>query len=69
MNSIVSNLVSLPGTMRVDPQFVSPSTNNFHIMPTSPAKDAVDMGPPDDFEGNTRPCGPKFDIGADEVCP
>jgi hypothetical protein len=53
----------------VDPQFVAPSSNDFHLATDSPARDAVDTGPATDFEGDPRPQGARYDIGADEAAP
>jgi hypothetical protein len=66
-SSIVSNATPPPGTTNTDPLFVNPGAEDFHIQPTSPARDAMDTGPDRDFEGDPRPGGPKFDIGADEI--
>lgn len=51
-----------------DPRFISPSTANFHLDATSPAIDngASLMAPSVDFEGNPRPYGRGYDIGAFE---
>jgi hypothetical protein len=54
-----------------DPLFVNPSGNNFHLKANSPA---IDNGrtlsaPVVDIEGNVRPQGPGFDIGAYEFVP
>jgi hypothetical protein len=49
------------------PQFVDAASHDYHIASTSPARDAVDTGPAKDFEGDARPRGAKFDIGADEA--
>ncbi len=51
-----------------DPQFVNPASGDFHLRNTSPA---IDKGSPDgapnvDFEGNPRPQGAGYDIGAFE---
>ena len=67
-SSIVSNGPA-PGITNVDPKFVSPAGRDYHLQPSSPAKDAVDMGPPADFEGDPRPRGARFDLGADEAPP
>jgi hypothetical protein len=53
----------------VSPQFVSLANGDFHLLPTSPL---VDSGStlaivPVDFDGVTRPQGPRFDIGAYEL--
>lgn len=51
-----------------DPMFVNPSGADFHLQEDSPAIDngsSVDA-PNDDFEGNPRPQGDGYDIGAYE---
>jgi hypothetical protein len=65
-SSIVSNGPA-PGITNADPQFVNRSGGDYHIKATSPAKDAVETGPALDFEGDARPRGARFDIGADEA--
>jgi hypothetical protein len=65
--SIVSNASPPPGTTNDDPKFIDRVGGDYHIRDTSPAKDAVDTGPAFDFEGDARPRGLKFDIGADET--
>ncbi len=67
-SSIVSNGPA-PGISNVDPAFVNPAVRDYHLQPSSPAKDAVDTGPAADFEGDPRPRGARFDIGADEAAP
>lgn len=57
------------GFMNVDPKFVSPSSSDWHLAPNSPARDVVDAGPMTDFEGDVRPQGARYDIGADEAAP
>jgi hypothetical protein len=66
LSSIVSNGPA-PGITNVDPQFVDRVGRDYHITATSPAKDAVGLGPATDFEGDARPRGTRFDIGADEA--
>jgi hypothetical protein len=56
----------IPGISNADPQFVNRSKRDYHLSPSSPARDMVDYGPVTDFEGDSRPRGPRFDIGADE---
>ena len=51
-----------------DPKFVYPAGADFHLQQDSPA---IDQGfhadaPATDFEGQPRPCGAEYDIGADE---
>jgi hypothetical protein len=62
-----------PGAIRLDPDFVDPGARNYHLA-RSPANRAccIDKAArqPDlstDFDGDTRPMGAGFDIGADEV--
>lgn len=63
-NSIVGP-TAVPGASNVDPQFVSFS--DFHLSANSPARDMASTGPGVDFEGEPRPVGAGFDLGADEV--
>ncbi|MBI2100713.1 MAG: right-handed parallel beta-helix repeat-containing protein [Candidatus Vogelbacteria bacterium] len=57
-------------TLFADPQFVNyqrHSAWDFHLKSTSPARDAgINMGPSTDFDGNPRPSGTGYDIGAYE---
>lgn len=67
-SSIVSNGPA-PGITNVDPRFVNPAGRDYHLQSSSPAKDGADEGPATDFEGDPRPRGARFDIGADEAGP
>lgn len=51
-----------------NPQFVDAVTGDFHLTADSPAIDAgtAENAATDDFEGNSRPCGAGYDIGAYE---
>lgn len=60
---------SIPGASNVDPQFVDYDNRNFHLRPSSPARDVAQTGPAADIEGDPRPQGAGFDIGADEATP
>lgn len=54
--------------MTQNPLFVDAADGDFHLMPDSPAIDAGSSqnAATDDFEGNSRPCGAAYDIGAYE---
>ena len=57
------------GTVNVwgDPAFVSPDDGDYHITAVSAARDAgVDAGVTDDIDGDPRPQGGGYDLGADE---
>jgi hypothetical protein len=50
-----------------DPLFVNVAANDYHLLPSSPAIDAgSSVSVPSDFDGNPRPLGARFDIGAYE---
>lgn len=53
--------------MNLDPVFVNANGGDFHLSGGSPARDAVNTGPALDFEGDRRPQGVRFDLGADET--
>jgi hypothetical protein len=57
-------------SVSADPLFLSPATFDFHLQPGSPA---IDQGIPTaaatDLDGNPRPQGKAFDIGAYERAP
>jgi len=53
--------------MNVDPKFVDESHRDYPLDATSPVRDVVGSGPPTDYEGDSRPQGSGFDIGADEA--
>ena len=56
------------GTMTLDPKFVNPSQDDFHLQSSSPAIDAgvslADVST--DFDGTLRPQGSGYDLGAYE---
>jgi hypothetical protein len=47
--------------------FANPAQGDFHISRSSPAANRIATGPSTDLNGETRPQGPKHDVGADEV--
>jgi hypothetical protein len=58
------------GNMRMDPKFVNPANDDFHLQASSPMIDqGITLGKPYDidFESTVRPQGPGWDIGADEL--
>lgn len=64
INSIVGP-TAVAGALNMDPQFVSFS--DYHLSANSPARDLATTGPALDFEGNVRPNGAGYDLGADEL--
>jgi hypothetical protein len=65
--STIVGPTAVPGATNVDPRFVDPAGRDYHLSIGSPARDAVDTGPARDFEGDPRPRGGRFDLGADEA--
>jgi hypothetical protein len=52
----------------VDPMFVAPPLDDYHVKGTSPAvNEGVDIGVRRDIDLDARPLGGGFDIGADEA--
>src|ERR1019366_10582320 len=50
-----------------DPLFVNINSNDYHLQARSPAIDAgASVNVATDFDGNPRPFGPAFDVGAYE---
>lgn len=67
LSSTIAGPTITPGAMNANPQFVDAANGDYHLAANSPARDVVDSGPETDFEGDPRPRGARFDIGADEA--
>jgi fibronectin-binding autotransporter adhesin len=53
-----------------DPRFLNPAAGDYHLGPGSAALDAgVDAGVATDIDGDARPMGAGYDLGADEAEP
>jgi hypothetical protein len=53
--------------VNADPKLLNPSSNDFHLTTGSPAIDAgVTTAVTIDYDGNSRPQGSAYDIGAYE---
>lgn len=61
--------VSTVSVSRADPLFLDEDHRDFHLTAQSPAVDQLDSGPVTDYEGVSRPQGPKYDYGAFEYKP
>lgn len=58
------------GNIDLDPLFADPSDYNYYLTVLSPCVDAgTDSGVYDDLDGDARPFGDGFDMGADEYLP
>lgn len=70
-SDIGPDTVTGTGNINQDPLFIAPAQGNFHIAPTSPAKDAADPAAALSFDvdGEARPQGARRDMGADEIVP
>jgi hypothetical protein len=57
------------GNRSIDPLFVDPAHDNFHLQIASPVRDAADPAATlaVDIDGDARPQGPARDMGADEI--
>jgi uncharacterized repeat protein (TIGR01451 family) len=63
--------ITVTDSISVDPLFQDAPRGDFHLQAGSPARDAgttlSDLS--DDFDGQARPFGPDYDMGADEYYP
>jgi parallel beta-helix repeat protein len=56
-----------PHDIQADPLFTNPAGDDFHLQASSPCIDAgTDAGVISDIDGDPRPVGAGYDIGADE---
>lgn len=65
--NVIAGPTAVAGAQNVNPAFNDATNRDYHIGANSPARDLVDTGPSTDFEGDPRPRGAGFDIGADEA--
>ena len=69
----ICDTTSNPGNISVDPLFMSPANNDFHLQAASPAVNAGNNSaaslPSTDFDGNPRIAGAAVDLGVYEVVP
>ncbi|MEJ7599857.1 MAG: choice-of-anchor Q domain-containing protein [Kofleriaceae bacterium] len=64
LSSTIAGPIGVVGASNIDPMFTA---QDWHLSPNSPARDMATTGPALDFEGDPRPNGTGFDIGADET--
>ncbi len=69
VSSSIASSPTITGAIDLDPKFVDPVLNDYHLQANSPAIDMATSGPTTDFEGDSRPQGPGYDVGADEHKP
>jgi hypothetical protein len=68
--NVASSIVGpdpIDGVSNADPQFVNAAAHDYHLAAGSPAIDKATTGPALDFEGDPRPNGSGYDLGADEA--
>jgi hypothetical protein len=63
------NLVAGTSNLNVEPGFLDDQNDDYHLKATSLAKDTAEKPSPvmDDFDGQMRPAGDGWDMGADEA--
>ncbi len=67
LTNTIAGTAAVAGATRVDPLFKDRANGDYHLSSNSPARDMIDSGPATDYEGQPRPQGARFDIGADET--
>lgn len=69
-NNTIGSVVGNTGNVEGDPAFVDPAGRDYHIRAGSAAIDVgTNAGVNTDIDGDPRPSGAGFDIGADEYVP
>ena len=59
--------VSIQNALRGNPRFANPAVGDYHLDSASAARDTgIPTGTPRDFDGQVRPMGLGYDLGADE---
>ncbi len=69
--SASDQLLTGTGNQKIDPIFVNPDAEDYHLQDNSPGVDEADPSSSEtaDFDGDERPQAARSDIGADEVVP
>jgi hypothetical protein len=67
LDTTIAGPIGVVGATNVNPAFMNPAAGDYHLGGGSPARDFANTGPATDFEGDPRPQGLRFDIGADET--
>ena len=69
IHSAIAGPTGVSGAANANPLFVNELQGDYHLSAQSPAIDQLSTGPSTDFEGDARPQGSAFDLGADEYKP
>jgi hypothetical protein len=70
MISVTSGITQTNNRLNTNPLFTAPASNDYHLQSGSPAIDTgASVSISIDFDGNPRPLGAAFDVGAYEFVP